>query len=101
MEQGLIKRAYLLVKLDKGGLELLLDVGLAEVVGELGVRVGHALGSLLGSIVSRGRIRHGVQRHRLVLDVLDFIEVHVRDLLVLGDGRVVRGRVPGQLGEVL
>ena len=95
---------YLFVKLNVGGLELLLNVGLAEVVRELVVRVGHALGSFLGSIVAHSRFWHGVQRDCLVLRVPDSVKMHVGDLLVrLGksDGWIVCGCVARELGEVL
>ena len=92
---------YLLVELDEGGLKLLLDVTLAEVVRELVVGVGHALGCFLGSIVCLGRGRDCVQWHRLVLRVSDLLQMNVGDLLVLNDCRVVRRRVAWQLGEVL
>ena len=42
-----------------------------------------------------------MEGHGLVLGIPDFIEVHMRNLLVLDDGWVVRGGVPRQLGEVL
>ena len=94
---------YLLVKLNEGGLELLLNVlaVAGEVVGELVVRERHALGSFLGSEVTRSSVRHGVHGHRLVLDILDFAKVDVRDLFMLRDGRVVRWCVTGQFREVL
>ena len=93
---------YLLVELDERGLELLLDVGSTEVVRELDVRERHALGSFLGSEVTHSRFRHSVKGSWLVLNVLDLAKVHVGDLLVaIRDGRVVRGRIPWQLGEVL
>ena len=95
---------YLFVKLNVGGLELLLNVSPGEVVRELVVRVGHALGSFLGSIVAHSRFWHSVQRDWLVLCVPDFVKVHVGDLLVRhgkSDGWVVCGRVARELGEVL
>ena len=95
---------YLFVKLDIGGLKLLLNVRLAEVVGELVVRVGHALGGLRGFKVAHSRFRHSVQRNGLVLCVSNLVQVHVRDLLVrLGhsDGWIVCGCVARELGEVL
>ena len=65
------------------------------------MRVGHA-GSVLGRLrVKSRRLRDGVEGHGLVLGIPDFIEVHMRNLLVLDDGWVVRGGVPRQLGEVL
>ena len=93
---------YLFVELDERGLELRLDVFSTEVVRELVVRERHALGSFLGSEVTHSRFRHSVKGGRLVLNVLDLAKVHVGDLLVaIRDGRVVRGRIPWQLGEVL
>ena len=95
---------YLFVKLNVGGLELLLNVSLAEVVGELVVREGHALGSFLGSIVAHSRFWHSVQRDGLVFCVPDFVKMHVGDLFVRlgeGDGWVVCGCVARELGEVL
>ena len=83
---------------------MLLNVSLAVVVGELVVRVGHALGSFLGSIVAHSRFWHSVQRDGLVLCVPDFIKMHVGDLLVrLGesDSWIVCGCVARELGEVL
>ena len=96
-----LNRTYLFVELDIGGLELLLNVRLAEVVGELIVRIRHALGSFLGSIVSNGRLRHSVQRDSLVLRVSNLVQVHMGDFLVNQVSWVVRGRVAWQLGEVL
>ena len=95
---------YLFVKLDIGGLELLLNVSLGEVVGELVVRQGHALGGFLGSIVAHSRFWHSVQRNSLVLCVPNLVQVHVGDLLVrLGhsDSWIVCGCVARELGEVL
>ena len=99
--RGNRKWTYLFVELDIGGLELLLNVRLAEVVGELIVRIRHALGSFLGSIVSNGRLRHSVQRDSLVLRVSNLVQVHMGDFLVNQASWVVRGRVAWQLGEVL
>lgn len=92
---------YLFVELDESRLELLLDVRLAEVVGELVVGQRHALGSFLGSIVALSGVWYRMERCRLVLDVPDLLEVDVGDLFVLGDSRVVRGSIARQLGEVL
>ena len=92
---------YLFVELDVGGLEELLDLSAAEVVGELVVRIGHARSVLDRLRVEDGRLGDGVEGHRLVLSVPDLVKMHVRDLLVCDNGRVVRGCVPRQLGEVL
>ena len=71
------------------------------MVRELVVRVRHAA-RVLGRCVVRLRwVRHRVQGHWLIPRVLDFAEVHMRDLLVVLDRRVVRRRVAGQLREVL
>lgn len=91
----------LLVKLDIGGFELLLNICGAEVVRELVVRVRHALGSFCWTIVTHSRLRHGVERHSLVLGVLNPAQVHVGNLLVLKIGRIMRGGIARQLGEVL
>ena len=83
---------------------MLLNVPLAEVVGELVVRVGHALGGLRGFKVAHSRFRHSVQRNSLVLCVPDLVQVHMGDLLVrLGhsDGWIVSGCVAREFGEVL
>lgn len=92
---------YLLVKLDVGGLEELLDLTAAIVVWELVVRQGHALSILHWLGVQNGRRRDGMEGHRLVLSISNLFKMHVRNLLVLDEGRVVRGCVPRQLGEVL
>ena len=87
---------YLLVELDVGGLELLLDVTLVEVVGELVVRVRHALGGLGCDVATLSSVGDGVERHGLVLYVLDLAQVQVGDLLVaISDSRVVRRSIPG------
>lgn len=71
------------------------------MVRELVVGVGHALGCLGGSSHGLGRGGDGVERHWLVLGVSDLVKMNVGDLLVGKKGRVVRGSVTGQLGEVL
>jgi len=91
----------LFVELDVGGLEELLNLSASEVVGELVVRIGHARSVLEGLGVEDRRLGDGVEGHRLVLSVPDLVKMHVRDLLVCDNGRVVRGCVPRQLGEVL
>lgn len=95
------KETYLLVEHDVSGLELLLNVTLSEVVGELVVRKGHARGIFSLSEVALSSIGHCMERHRLVLDVLNLVKVNVRDLFVLRNCGVVRRRVAWQLGEVL
>ena len=94
-------KTYLLVELDVSGLEELLDLTTAEVVWELVVRQGHALSILDRLGVQNGGLWDGVEGHRLVLSISNLLKMHVRNLLVLDEGRVVRGCVPRQLGEVL
>ena len=65
------------------------------------MRIGHARSVLDRLRVEDGRLGDGVEGHRLVLSVPDLVKMHVRDLLVCDNGRVVRGCVPRQLGEVL
>jgi len=67
----------LLVKLDIGGFELLLNICGAEMVRELVVRVRHALGSFCGAVIAHSRLRHSMERHGLVLRVSDPVQVHV------------------------
>ena len=98
---GIRANTYLFVELDESWLELLLNVALAEVVGELGVRERLALGSFLGSIAGLGPVRDWVERHGLVLRVADLVQLVVRHLRVSRLRRVVRRRVTGQLREVL
>ena len=74
---------------------------MAEVVGELVVRQGHALGSLGRSVLGLSSVGDCVQRRRLVLGVSDALQEGVRHFLVAGEGWVVRRCVAGQLGEVL
>lgn len=97
--------AYLLIKLDVGGLELCLQISLrrgrTEVIGVLNLRQGHAGCDLLRTVVSSSYVRHSAHGSRLVLDISNFVKVHVRDFFVLNDGWVVRGRVPRQLREVI
>ena len=97
--------AYLLIKLDVGGLELCLQISLrrgrTEVIGVLNLRQGHAGCRFLRTVGSSSCVRHSAHRSRLILDISNFVKVHVGNLFVLNDGRVVRGRVPRQLREVL
>ncbi len=92
---------YLFVELDEGWLEELLDLSATKVVGELVVRQGHALVVLHGSRVQDWRLGDGVEGHRLVLSIPDLFEMHVGNLLVRNNCRVVRGSVTGEFGEVL
>ena len=71
---------YLLVHLDEGGLELLLDV-LSHVVGESRLREGFTLRGLLGTEVSRGRVGKLVKWSSRVLCVSDLFKFHVGNLL--------------------
>ena len=80
---------------------MLLDVTLGEVVGELVVRVAHARGVFSGRVVGDGGLGHGVEWHSPGFRVSDFVQVHMRDLLVRDIRWVVRWRVPRKLGEVL
>ena len=75
---GLIAESvtYLLVKLDIGGLELLLNVR-TEVVRELVVRVRHALSSLRGAEGTLGRLGDSVQGDGLILRVSDLIKMNM------------------------
>jgi len=66
----------LLVKLDIGGLELLLNVR-TEVVRELVVRVRHALSSLRGAEGTLGRLGDSVQGDGLILRVSDLIKMNM------------------------
>ena len=72
----------------------------SEMVGELVVGVGHA-GRVLGLVlqVLRG-VGDCIEGHRLVLGVLNLIQVDVRDLFVLNNSGIVRRRIAWQLGEV-
>ena len=91
-----IEAEDLLVKLDKVWLIEFQDVLSSKVVGELVVRVRHALGGLGWDVTTLSSVGDGVERHRLVLNILDLAKVHVRDLLIaISDGRVVRGSIPG------
>ena len=91
-----IEAEDLLVKLDVVWLIECLDVLASEVVRELIVRVRHALGGLGCDVPTLSCIGDGVERHRLVLNILDLAKMHVRDLLIaISDGRVVRGSIPG------
>ena len=92
---------YLLVEMHEGGFELLLDVSSAKVVGELVVRQRHALRVLRLRKVCLGSVGHLIERHGLVLDVLNLVKVNVRDLFVGYNRRVMRRRVARELGEVL
>jgi len=74
---------------------------LTEVVRELVVGVGHALGCLCGSVSGLGGSGDGMKRNWLVLGVSNLMEMNVGDLLVGKVGGVVRGSITGQLGEVL
>ena len=97
-----IEAEDLLVKLDEVWLIECLDVLASEVVRELVVRVRHALGGLGLDVATLSCVWDGVERHGLVLNVLDLAQVLVGDLLVaISNGRVVRRSIPGQLGEVL
>ena len=90
---------YLLIKLDEGGFELLLD-GATDVVDVLGLGQGLAHLVFLGAEVGRWGLGHGVERHLDVVSVSIFLKLDVTDLLVGYDGGVVIGHVPGQFGEV-
>ena len=91
-----IEAEDLLVELDIVGLIECLDVTTSEVIGELVVRVRHALGGLGLDVPALSSIRDGVERHGLVLNVLDLAQVHVGDLLVaISDSWVVRGSITG------
>ena len=96
---------YLFVELDVGGLELLLNVGTrgrgAEVVRVLNLRERLALVVLRGGVAGSGHIGDRTHRRRLVLNVPNLVQVDMRDLFVLNDGRIMRGCVPRQLREVL
>lgn len=96
---------YLLVELDVGGLELLLNIDAcsrrAEVVGVLDLGERHALVVLSGGVARSSNVGDGTHRGGLVLYVSDLVKVDVRDLFVLNDGRIMRGCVPRQLREVL
>ncbi len=70
------------------------------MIGELIVRVGGASLCLSRSVVGLGSVGNGLHGGRLVLDVLDFAQGHVRDLFVGNDSRVVQGSITWQLGEV-
>lgn len=67
---------YLLIELDIGGLELLLNVG-TEVVRELVVRIRHALCSFCGPIGALSRLGHSVQRDSLILRVSNPIKMNM------------------------
>ena len=99
------KITYLLVELDVGGLELLLNVDRcsrgAEMVRVLDLGERHALAALGRGVARRGDVGHGSHRGGLVLDVPNLVKVDVGDLFVLNEGRIMRGRVPRQLREVL
>ena len=99
--KAVTSHTYLFVELDVGGLELLLDVILGEVVGELVVRVAHTRSVFSGRVVGDSGLGHCVESYSLVLRVPDFVQVHMRDLLVRDIRWVVRWRVPRKLGEVL
>ena len=91
-----IEAEDLLVELDKVWLIKFQDVLSSKVVGELVVRVRHALGGLGCDVPTLSCIGDGVERHRLVLNILDLAKMHVRDLLIaISDGWVVRGSIPG------
>ena len=66
-----IEAEDLLVELDEVGLIECLDVLTSEVVGELVVRVRHALGRLGWDSATLSSVGDGVERHGLVLNVLD------------------------------
>ena len=91
-----IEAEDLLVKLDVVWLIECLDVLASEVVRELIMRVRHALSGLGLDVATLSRVWDGVERHGLVLNVLDLAQVHVGDLLVtISDSRVVRGSITG------
>ena len=66
-----IEAEDLLVKFDEVWLIEFLDVLASEVVRELVVRVRHALGGLGCDVATLGCVWDGVERHGLVLNVLD------------------------------
>ena len=105
MGRNIEDNAYLLIKFGVGGFELLLKICAggsgSEVIRELNLREGLTLSSLAWGSVDSCSVRNGTHRCRLVLDISNFIKMHMRDLFVLNDGRVVRGSIPRQLREVL
>ena len=91
-----IETENLLVELDEVWLIQCLDVLSSEVVRELVVRVRHALGGLGCDVATLSSVGDGVERHGLVLYVLDLAQVQMGDLLVaISDSRVVRRSIPG------
>ena len=97
-----IEAEHLLVELDEVGLIQCLDVIPSEVVRELVVGVRHALRGLRWDVAALGSVGHGMEGHRLILNVLDLAEVDVGDFFVaISEGRVVCRSIPRQLGEVL
>lgn len=100
-----LEAQYLLVELNEGGLKLLLDISAGssgtEVIRVLNLGQRRALFVLSGSVRGSGNVGDHVHRCRLVLHVSDLVKVDVRDLFVRWVGRVVRGCIPRQLGEVL
>lgn len=95
----------LFVKLDVGGLELLLTVGgrgrSAEVVRVLILRVRRALSVFSSRVACGSHVGNHSHRGGLVFNVPDLVKVDVRDLFVRNDGRIMRGRISRQLREVL
>ena len=90
---------YLLVKLDEGGLEELVEVG-ALVVGVLHVAEALAEVGLFGQEDLLDLARQRVQRHLDILCISDFLELNVGDFLVVHQGRVVSGHEAWQFREI-
>jgi len=96
----LILKLYLLVELDEGRFELLVEVS-AEVVGVLSVRQRHACLILVSSKVSLGwGLGHCVQGHLDIVAISVLFQLIVRNLLVVNDSGVVRGHISWKFGEV-
>lgn len=93
--------AYLLVELDvRGQVHRRDGGGRAEVVGELHMRVRHAL-HVFGRLEFLGRHGGGlVDGHGLVVAVADLFQFNVRYFLMVHLSAVVIGDVARKLGEV-
>lgn len=90
---------YLFIQLDKGRLELFVDVA-ADVVRELCVRKTLARFGLLFSEVLHWWSGHCVERNLNVVTVSILLKFHVANFLVRNDGWVVCGDIAGEFGEV-
>lgn len=93
--------SYLFVKLDVSRLELLSNLSAtSKVVRVLSVRERFARFSLVGSEVLCRRLGDSVQRYGNILVISNFLQMDVRNLIVLDFSRVVVDDVSRKLGEV-